>query len=82
MVHDDVASGFPISTGFHRLTGCQRDPWDRGVTKFKSLKFFFPFFKISNFQFFNFSIFQIFKFSKFQFFNSKIINSQFKIRVP
>ena len=33
MGHDDVASGYPISTGFRRLTGCQRDPQDMGVTK-------------------------------------------------
>ena len=32
MGHDDVESGYPISIGFHRLTGCQRDPRDRGVT--------------------------------------------------
>ena len=32
MGHDDVASGYPISTGFRRLTGYQRDPRDRGVT--------------------------------------------------
>ena len=32
MGHDDVASGHSISTGFRRLTGCQRDPQDRGVT--------------------------------------------------
>ena len=32
MVHYDVASGYSISTGFRRLTGCQRDPRDRGVT--------------------------------------------------
>ena len=32
MRHDDVASGYPISTSFRRLTGYQRDPWDRGVT--------------------------------------------------
>ena len=32
MGHDDVASSYPISTGFCRLTGCQRDPRDRGVT--------------------------------------------------
>ena len=31
MGHDDVASGYPISIGLCRLTGCQRDPWDRGV---------------------------------------------------
>ena len=24
--------GYPISIGFRRLTGCQRDPRDRGVT--------------------------------------------------
>ena len=24
--------GHPISTGFPRLTGCQRDPRDKGVT--------------------------------------------------
>ena len=34
MGHDDVASGYPISTSFRRLTGCQRDPWDRGVTSY------------------------------------------------
>ena len=28
MGHDGVASG----TDSRRLTGCQRDPWDRGVT--------------------------------------------------
>ena len=27
-----VISGHPIFTGFRRLTGCQRDPRDRGVT--------------------------------------------------
>ena len=27
-----VISGHPISTGFRRLTGCQRDPRARGVT--------------------------------------------------
>ena len=32
MGHDDVASGYSISTGFCRLTSCQRDPQDRGVT--------------------------------------------------
>ena len=35
MRHDDVVSGYPISTGFHRLTGCQRDSWDRGVTNLR-----------------------------------------------
>ena len=29
MGHDDVASGYPISTGFRRLTSCQRDPLDK-----------------------------------------------------
>ena len=32
MGHDGVASGYLTPTGFRRLTGCQRDPWDRGVT--------------------------------------------------
>ena len=32
MGHDGVASSYPTPTGFHKLTGCQRDPWDRGVT--------------------------------------------------
>ena len=32
MGHDDVALGYPISTGFRRLTGCQQDPRVRGVT--------------------------------------------------
>ena len=32
MGHDDVASSYSISIGFRRLTGCQRDPRDRGVT--------------------------------------------------
>ena len=27
-----MASGYPTPTGFFRLTGCQRDPQDRGVT--------------------------------------------------
>ena len=27
-----MISGHPISTGFRKLTGCQRDPRDRGVT--------------------------------------------------
>ena len=27
-----VISGHPIFTGFRRVTGCQRDPQDRGVT--------------------------------------------------
>ena len=29
MGHDDVASGYPISIGFRRFTGCQRDPRDK-----------------------------------------------------
>ena len=28
-----MISEHPISIGFHRLTDCQWDPWDRGVTK-------------------------------------------------
>ena len=32
MGHDDVVSGYSISTGFRRLMGCQRDPRDRGIT--------------------------------------------------
>ena len=32
MGHDGVASSYPAPTGFRRLTGFQRDPWDRGVT--------------------------------------------------
>ena len=32
MGHDGVASGYLTPTSFHRLTGCQRDPRDRGVT--------------------------------------------------
>ena len=32
MRHDGVASGYPTPTSFCRLTGCQRDPRDRGVT--------------------------------------------------
>ena len=32
MGHDDVASGYSISTGFRRLTGYQQDSRDRGVT--------------------------------------------------
>ena len=33
MRHVSEISGHPISTGFYGLTGCQRDPWDRGVTR-------------------------------------------------
>ena len=32
MGHDGVASGYPTPTGFCRLTCCQRDPRDKGVT--------------------------------------------------
>ena len=32
MGHDGVALGYPTPTGFRKLTGCQRDPTDRGVT--------------------------------------------------
>ena len=32
MGHDGVASGYPTPTNFRRLTGCQRDPRDKGVT--------------------------------------------------
>ena len=32
MRHVSVISGHPISMGFCRLTGCQWDPRDRGVT--------------------------------------------------
>ena len=32
MGHDGVASGYLTLTGFRRLTGCQRDPRDKGVT--------------------------------------------------
>ena len=31
-----MISGHPIFTGFHRLTGYQRDPQDRGVTIYSS----------------------------------------------
>ena len=31
MRHDGVESGYPTPTGFLRLTGCQRDPQDKGV---------------------------------------------------
>ena len=34
MGHDGVASGYTTPTGFRRLTSCQRDPRDRGVTLF------------------------------------------------
>ena len=32
MGHDGVASSYLTPTGFRMLTGCQRDPRDRGVT--------------------------------------------------
>ena len=38
MGHDDVTSGYPISTAFRRLTGYQQDPRDRGVTDVASLQ--------------------------------------------
>ena len=38
MGHDGAASGYPTPTGFRKLTGCQRDPWDRGVTKILYVK--------------------------------------------
>ena len=31
MGHNGVASGYLTPTGFHRLTGCQRDPQDKGI---------------------------------------------------
>ena len=34
MGHDGVASGYLTPIDFRRLTGCQRDPRDRGVIKF------------------------------------------------
>ena len=37
MGHDGVASGYPTPTGFRRLTGCQQDPRDRGVTSLYSI---------------------------------------------
>ena len=38
MGHDDVASDYPISIGFRRLTGCQQDPQDRGfITWYQSI---------------------------------------------
>ena len=33
MGHDGVASGYPTPIGLCRLTGCRRDPRDRGVTQ-------------------------------------------------
>ena len=33
----NLISGHPISIGFHWLTCCQRDPWDRGVIATPSL---------------------------------------------
>ena len=35
MGHDGAASGYPTPTGFRRLTGCQRDPQDIGVSHIK-----------------------------------------------
>ena len=34
MRYVSVISGHPIFIGFCRLTGYQRDPWDRGITSF------------------------------------------------
>ena len=43
MGHDGVALGYPTPTGFYRLTGCQRNPRDRGViTWYQSLGKRFP----------------------------------------
>ena len=39
MGHDGVASGYPTPTGFRKLTGCQRDPRDRGVTLIGNVDF-------------------------------------------
>ena len=33
MGHDGVASGYPTPTVFYRLTGCEWDPRDKGVTQ-------------------------------------------------
>ena len=33
MRHENVISEHPITIGFHGLTGCQRDPLDRGITR-------------------------------------------------
>ena len=35
MRHVSVISEYPISTGFHGLMGCQRDPRDKGVIDMK-----------------------------------------------
>ena len=35
MGHNGVALGYPTPTCFRRLTGCQWDPRDRGVTPHK-----------------------------------------------
>ena len=43
MGHDGVTSGYPIPTSFHILTGCQRNPWDKGVTFFIKVHFNWPF---------------------------------------
>ena len=39
MGHDGVASGNPTLIGFRRLTSCQRDPRDRGVTALLSERY-------------------------------------------
>ena len=33
MGHDGVALSCPTPTGFRKVTGCQRDPRDKGVTR-------------------------------------------------
>ena len=43
MGHDGVASVYPTPSGFRRLTGCQRDPRDMGITAwYQSLGKRFP----------------------------------------
>ena len=47
-----MISRHPIFTGFHKLTGCQRDSRDRGVTlgiRVYGLGFFFIMFRFSSF---------------------------------
>ena len=39
MGHDGVASGYSTPASFRRLTSCQRDPWDRGVTLISNVDF-------------------------------------------
>ena len=42
MRHDNVVSGYPTSTGFYRLTGCQQDPRDRSVIGIFNYFYFSP----------------------------------------